>query len=200
MSEQYTGKLIDSMKHVNSLSINSNKDELEIFYHLSAIAKLESWKNESFYEGAEHLMHMKENKFGSFIREVYGKTTMWFTRMGDILNLENGKTLFLRHGRANMIAYLGFNEEERKAVLELSKERPISTFHNLLTFSGLREKRDAPNEIETIWKSKFEKLNSEYSTLRNEHLSLQRRYDSLKNINSELENELNSLKQSLKAA
>ena len=149
--------IVESIKYVNDLMINSNENEMHIFFHLAAINVSESWKNPEFYEGAPHLKRFMDKKFSALMIEVFRKTTMWFRSMEGILGLPDGKELLLKHGRENMVAYMGFADTEQVLVLKMAIENPIATFHSLLKAAGLKGKQNPDNEEnkKSVWKAKY---------------------------------------------
>lgn len=149
--------ILESIKIVKGLIINSNENELNIFFHLAAINVTESWKDPKFYEGAPHLLKYTNKKFSALMIEVFMKTTTWFRNMESILGLHEGRELLLRHGRENMVAYRGFAETEQVLVLKMAEKNPIATFHALLKAAGLKGKQDPDNEEnkKSIWKIKY---------------------------------------------
>jgi hypothetical protein len=169
-----TNSILKSIEFVNGKLKESNQNELDIFFHLSAIKISEAWKKPDFYTGAQHLSFYANKKFPAIMKEVFNRTSVWFRNMDAILMMDNGKELLLKYGRKNIIAYRGFSPEEQKAVLDLAKVRPTSCFHALLKSAGLKGQKDkAIDKIqEGVWKQK-------YLSLEREHQKLQRKYDAL---------------------
>lgn len=188
-----TNTLIKSMEFVSGKNSVSNESILEVYEHVKIIADTGIWNEDSFYIGApEHFKALKDKKFGSFLKEAYGKSSQWFVSMNDFLSIENGKALFIKYGHKNMASYLRFTKEERNYVLSVVKDCPTSNFSYILSRAGMRSSNGS-NVIEATnseWKKKYEYL-------KKEHTKLKEKYEALVAENNELKKTVKNMKKIL---
>lgn len=186
-----TNSILSSINYVNGLVKESNQNEIDIFKHLCTISITESWKNDSFYEGAPHFLRYKSKKFSALMKEVFHRSTTWFRNMESILGILGGEELLLNHGRENMVSFRGYSKVEQEFVLRAAKKRPLASFHALLKASGLRGQHtpDIDKELVSIWKKKFNALLKRFENLKKKYVRVQ---DENKKLKAEV-NKLNKI-------
>lgn len=111
-----------------------DENVLKIHAVLCLIEKTNAWKSKKYYEGQDTFDYKEYSKmsFHSFIKEVFGITRIKFGQMEEILSLDNGKELFLKHGHTNMVTYYHSTGEERKAILNaIQKKSRLSPFSTI---------------------------------------------------------------------
>jgi hypothetical protein len=157
----------------------SHVEQLKIYDHLSILVSDEIWKDESYYEGHEDLLHLSKGTFAAFIKEVFNLTPIWFYGLKKILELENGEELFMQHGRENMITYYNSTSAERKKILEFAKQSPVTRSFASLRAQAFPSRKKEAGEIKNSWKVKYEKALERIYELEEEIKALQKTIQSL---------------------
>jgi len=85
----------------------------------------ELWKKPEFYGDEEDLKtKYSKTSFNRFISECLGYSQSKLNSFERIFALKNGKKLFLKHGRENMVTYLNSTAPERTAILSSAEMLP----------------------------------------------------------------------------
>ncbi len=155
---------------IQNLKNKSNEVLLKIYETLDTIEETNAWKSKTYYERQDTFDFKQYSKmaFSSFIKEVFGISELKFKFMQNILSLDNGKELFLKHGRSNMVTYYHSTDEERKAILNVLKKE-----YRLSPFSTIKRElypsiRKAESNIINPWKEKYEKMKKERDQIKKE--------------------------------
>ncbi len=150
---------------IRNLKNKSNGSLLKIYETLSTIEETNAWKSKNYYKDQNTFDFKQYSKmaFDSFIKEVFGITQIQFGQMEEIVSLDNGKELFLKHGRSNMVTYYHSTDEERKAILNVFEKKP----NRVSPFSTIKRElypniKKAESNVINPWKEKYEKLKKEY--------------------------------------
>lgn len=140
----------------------TNENQLNIYEHLYALEKTRIWQKDSYYKGNPELSKLKETSFKDFIREVFGIGHLWFRRMQEIIAYKNGegRKLFLKYGRSNMVTFLNSTPEERDKILEQA-EKSVVTRKFCSIKSALFPKKRKGGPINP-WRVKYIKLKKEF--------------------------------------
>jgi len=83
----------------------------------------EQWKDWSYYGNRKDMYRYANGTFEDFL-SLHHVTPKWYDMMKNILALKNGKKLFLKYGRSNMVTYYNSTKEERRAILHKVDSHP----------------------------------------------------------------------------
>lgn len=181
------GNFQESIRFIDECNKRRSDGELEIYKHLRIIEKLEQWKKKEYYGGDIELANkFMKYSFSNFIRAAFNYTSIWYKNISYILALENGKDLFLRYGRSNMVTYLHSTPDERKKILEKADKSVVTCCFNdikgtlfpsskkRISSSSLLEKENKKlkNEVKQL-KAQLKKIGKENEVLRNRIIDLE---------------------------
>lgn len=188
--------LLEGIKFAKDQAVISNQSNIDVFMHLKALSITEVWKKDSFYNGAENLIHYRKKKFGALMYDIYGRSTTWFRNMNAILSLNEGMGLYLKYGHANMVAFMAFSPENQEYVLKTAEKRPTSNFHAILNSAGLKGKNlgeKSKADIENAWKKKYSDLEKKYKVLKDKNKNLLHEIRTLKNKQKKVKDIMQSI-------
>jgi len=130
-----TQNIIESKKFIQSKKLESNQALLDIHDHLFMLEEEKIWQDESYYEGASEFAHLRKTEFWRFAKAAFGVKPATEQRLREIVQLENGRKLFLLYGYENMVVYL-HNPTFREIILKIittTKTKNNSSFYYILT-------------------------------------------------------------------
>lgn len=182
-----TTTIHQAMKEAKSLRAKSNECKLKLFALLQNLKETGVWRKDSFWKGAsEELAEYQHKKFSALMKDLFDKSNQWYTKTEEILSkVPNGRDMYIKYGHRNMVAYLGFDEKERKNVLIIAKDHPTSCFHYLLNSRGLKGAKTGVTKtelkvIDTEWKDRHHQVKKEKTSLQRKYDKLKKDYDILK--------------------
>ncbi|RLC29190.1 hypothetical protein DRH13_06095, partial [Candidatus Woesebacteria bacterium] len=116
----------------------------------------------------QDLSRLRNVSFKDFIKEAFGISHMWYKRMKDIIAFDNGngRSLFLKYGRQNMVTFILSTPEERQRILEKAEKSVMTR-----TFSSIKCElfpKARPKLVKNLWKDRYEKLKREFEKYRAE--------------------------------
>jgi hypothetical protein len=118
--------LKESLKFVNEHQGKKNEIQIKLWTHFDIIKTTEVWKVPDYYDGYPDLKYFMESTFEHFLKKVFRKTMLWFNSVETILRLKNGKDLFIKYGRSNMVTYTHSTPVEQQAIIAAYKNKPTT--------------------------------------------------------------------------
>ena len=137
--------LSKSIQAIKGWQEATNENQLNIYEHLYALEKTQVWQKNSYYKGNPDLLYLKETSFKEFIRGAFDIGHLWFRRMQEIIAYKNGegRKLFLKYGRANMVTFLNSTPEEREKILEQAEKSVVTRkFYSIKSALFPKKKED----------------------------------------------------------
>lgn len=179
-----------TLKHVNqqiqTLEVKRNEGNIGIFELMLIIQQTEVWKQAAFYKGSEsQAKEMRNASFPFILKQLTGWTMTRFTSIMAIIQMQEGRALFLKYGHENCVALKNLNTDERPKLLAAVEKHVAATgttprFHYMIhkVFPGKRiptpiadgEKAQVAqlkNQIELL-KALITKLQKENAILRDQ--------------------------------
>jgi len=168
-------------QEIENLKSRTNQCQIEIWQKLKAVETENIWKQKKFYGNDIVLFDkFKKMSFKNYLKEAHNIGNIEYRNTGKILELKNGKDLFTKWGRANMITYLNSSDSEQEKILEAANKSQVT-----VSFGMLRQKlfpgKTKKIEPENLWKIKYEKLLVEFKKLKKENEQLKSAIEGMQN-------------------
>lgn len=133
-------------QQVQALKTQKNEGDLGIFDIMGALQSNEAWKKDGFYKGCEaQAKEMQTASFHFILKQLTGWTMPRFTSIMAIVQMPEGRALFLKYGYENCVALKNLNADERPKLLAAVEKHVANTgttprFHYIIhkVFPGKR--------------------------------------------------------------
>lgn len=168
--------LINTINLIRERELASNREILEIYYHLSLIEEKGTWKNPSYYEGCGQYLYLKDATFSIFLRDAVERSVIWYYNIKRILSLENGDQMYVKYGHENMVTYANYTIEQRKEVLEKYEASKIKRkFSSYELNSRKRSNRNTLISVDKDLERRYKNVLKELEKIKAENEELKKR-------------------------
>ena len=184
-----TFKISQVINQIKEFKQQRDESTLRTYDIMLLIERGKLWKKDSFYDiDSIDKADWKKAKFNFILKELAGWTKIRYENIKKAIALPDGRSLFIKYGYKNMVAYLGHTKEEMAKLLlaveaHIAKNKTTPDFYAIskAIFPGrkvipiengfIAEKRRLKEEIEKL-QNEVAKLQGEIETLKAENVKL----------------------------
>ena len=133
-------------QQVQELKTRKNEGDLGIYDLMATLQNNEAWKTAAFYKGCESQdKTWRTASFPFILKQITGWNMARFSSLVAIVQMPEGRALFLKYGHENCVALKNLNADERPKLLAAVEKHVANTgttprFHYMIhkVFPGKR--------------------------------------------------------------